>query len=450
MKIMKTPIFAFIASISLTFFSSAQAENICEYVVNKHIEVVTASELEIKSIRPHSNAITAYEITLLQKNLTNRYLSLKKLLAIYENQAEGCSPSLGRATAIYDFSLVGNSVFADTHLRRVFKGFSKFNSYQLKDFVSNYKKYTANSYIEETLNLIIKENIELPKDIVLKTSDKDYDPNLYKISDRAINGASSTVAGVARVWGFISDKTMWREGRLKDNQAAKELLLKNLRPLDLIYETRNFTLSNYTIPGQWGHVGVWLGSKEELIALGVWDKEYFKAFREKVEAGFQIVEVRKEGINYQKLDTFINLDEIAITRIRNALDKAETIYSELTQQTMKTYDFKFDSRSLAKITCAELIAFSYGDIKWRETKTLFQYSLSPDDLAILSVEQPEVSEFVLFLKGQKDSTEFLNLGLDEWKAVLTAQKEKKALDQKKKAKEKEDRREREEFQALYR
>lgn len=422
----------------------------CQYAVNQHIELVTASEAEIKSIRPHSKAITAYEITLLQKNLTKRYNSLKKVLALYEDKKRSCQSALGRATAIYDFSLVGESVFSDTHLRRVFKGFSKFNSYQLNDFISNYKKFTSNAFIEETIDLIIRENIELPNAITLKTSSLNYDPNLYKVSDRAVSGASSAVAGVARVWGFISDRTMWREGRLKNNQEAKELLQKNLRPLDLIYETRNFTLSNYTIPGQWGHVGVWLGTKEELIALGVWDKEYFKKFREKVEAGFHILEVRKEGINFQKLETFINLDEIAITRIKNIQDRADSVYSELNEQTAKSYDFKFDSRSLAKITCAELIAFSYGDIKWRETKTLFQYSLSPDDLAILSVEQPDVSEFVLFLKGQKDSTEIKNLDFNEWKSILNAQKEKKAREQKKREMDEQNRREREEFLANYR
>lgn len=436
---------------SFTFIPLAFAEeNECYKVVNDHITLITKSQTEIENIVPHSETITSYEIASLQKNLTKRYESLKKVISLYETPESNCRPvSLGRATAIYDFTLIGESVFKDKHLRRVFKGFSKFQDYRLEDYIPNYKKYTSNEYVQATIDLVAKEQAELPADYKVQKLELGYNPDLYKVSDRLLAAASGAVAGVARVWGFISDRTMWRQGWLKDNQKAKELLLKNLKPLDLVYETRNFTLSNYTIPGQWGHVGVWLGTKEELIALGLWDKDSFKEFREKVEQGFQIVEIRKEGVNYQKLDTFINLDEIAITRLKNIQERADEVFLELAAQLAKTYDYKFDSRSLSKITCAELITFSYGNIKWRETKTLFQYSLRPDDLAMLSIEQPDLSEFVLFLKGQKDSQEFLNLDFNEWKLVLTADKIKKQKKLERAAKLEKERKEREEFLKLY-
>ena len=206
---------------------------------------------------------------------------------------------------------------------------------------------------------------------------------------------------------------------MKDNKEVKALLLSKLKPLDLVYEKRTFVLSNYTIPGHFGHVGIWLGTKEELIALNIWDQEYFKPFRAQVEAGKNIVEIRKQGINYQSLDSFINLDEMAVTRVKNILDNAEYVFSNLSEQLNKQYDFKFDARSADKLTCTELIAFSYGDIQWHETKTLFQVSLRPDDMALTTLGENASSEFVLFLKGNKDKTTFQNLGYQDWSNLFS-------------------------------
>lgn len=90
----------------------------------------------------------------------------------------------------------------------------------------------------------------------------------------------------------------------------------------------------------------------------------------------------------------------------------------------KKYDCKFDSSSADRMTCAELIAFSYGDIKWPETKTFFQYSLRPDDLALLTLDQRSPVNFVLYLKGSK-SNQAQNMDFDDWKKLF---KNKNAVD----------------------
>ena len=135
------------------------------------------------------------------------------------------------------------------------------------------------------------------------------------------------------------------------------------------------------------------------------------------------MEIRKPGLGFQSLDTFINLDEIAVTRVLGVADRAANVFQDLMAQAGKAYDFKFDARTADKITCAELITFSYGDIKWHETKTLFQISLRPDDLALLSVTNPEQSEFVLYLKGNKRGGDFQNLDKDEWTKLFKLKKE---------------------------
>lgn len=315
---------------------------------------------------------------------------------------------------------------------------TKFEGFALERFLKDYSKYNSNEFINQTLSDIASSSVSLPdtlKDI--HPYQLDYDPNMYSIGDAAIKGTTTLFSGLARVWGFISDHMKWRQGRLKDLNEAHDLLLSNLKPLDLIYEKRAYVLSDYTIPGHWGHVGVWLGSKEELIALGVWDQEFFAPFREQVEAGNQIVEVRKTGLGYQSLQSFLNLDEIAVSRIKNIEGRAVTVYKELASQIGKKYDFKFDSRTSDKITCAEFVTFSYGDIKWHETKTLFQRSLRPDDLGLLSVTNPELSEFVVYLKGHKGQN-FESLDFNEWKKLFNLRPELSAEEKERIAREKEE------------
>lgn len=398
--------------------SYAAEEDVCANTLAEHVELITSTDTYIRQIKEHAGQISSFEITQLQKKLTKRFLSLKNLFNVYDDEVLNCPTKiLPTAVAIYDFSKIGDTVFSSKVLRRVVLGFVKHPDYKLTDFKAYYDRYTNKKLIK-----YIQAKIEKAEDIDQAKKDQfdsiEGSPSTIAISDYGIKGTTSVVAGIARAWGFISDHLSWREGRMKGNKEVKALLISKLKPLDLIYEKRTYVLSNYTIPGHWGHVGIWLGTKEELIALNIWDQEYFKPLRAYVEAGKSIIEIRKEGINYQSLNSFINLDEIAVTRVKNILDNAEYVFSNLSEQLNKKYDFKFDARSADKLTCTELIAFSYGDIQWHETKTLFQISLRPDDMALTTLGENPSSELILYLKGNKDKTTFKNLGFAAWSKLF--------------------------------
>lgn len=406
----------------ITLTAGLHAADVCTETATQHLELVGRTETYLASVAENSKGISSFEITQIQKKLTARFLSLKNVLATYENAANNCAPTLtGSAIAIHDFTKVRTSIFANTEIRRAVLGFVKYKPYQLTDFVNLYEKYTSDEFINNVQQEMIYKKINLPYELDMTRGKYERDPNINAASDTGIKASTSIVAGLARVWGFVSDKTKWRQGHLNKDPEARALALSHLKPLDLVYEKRTFVLSNYTIPGHWGHVGIWLGTKEELIELGVWDQDYFLPFKKYVEAGQNIVEIRKEGIVFQSIDTFMNLDEFAITRINGITNNIESVFEELTQQIGKKYDFKFDARSADKITCAELIAFSYGDIKWHQTKTLFQVSLRPDDLAVLSLEDSNSSEFVLYLKGNKDAP-LSNFGFAEWSDLFAPKK----------------------------
>lgn len=397
----------------------AKAET-CEEVLTNQVAIIDQSEKFILSLVSKKKMdITAYEITMLQKILTNRYLHLIKAVRMYRDSETqpSCAPRvLGNAIAIYDFTELGSRALKDSKLRRIILNFTNFPKYKLTRLKELYDHYTSPAVIQELQERIIEEKISLPSSLIIDDATRGGG-NFYELSDVAVSGTSNLVSGATRVWGFISDQLKWRKGRLNKNSEALEVVRANLKPLDLIFETRNFTLSNYTIPGHWGHVAVWLGSKEELQELGVWDKEYFAPFRKFVEDGKNIIEVRKQGLGAVALSDYMNLDEVAVTRVSNALANAEAIMQELTEQIDKKYDFTFNAHSSDKLTCSEFIAFSYGDIHWPETSALFQVSIKPDDLAILTLYENSPTEFVLYLKGNKDGS-FENKNFEEWKNLF--------------------------------
>lgn len=396
------------------------SDETCDEVLSNHIAIVESSEKYIISLVSKKNIeLSAHNINMLQKIMTNRFLHLQKAVNMYE-EIDGvslCAPtSLGTAIAIYDFVELGKQALKDTKLRRTILNFTNFPKYKLSKLKILYDHYTSDEVINDLLEEMREENVTLPPNLIIEqdASKGSFDD----FSDIPLKGVVSVVSGAARVWGFISDHLKWRSGRLNKNAEALQLLKSKLKPLDLLFEKRTFTLSNYTIPGHWGHVAVWLGTKEELIAMGVWEEDFFKPFRRQVEDGKNIVEVRKKGINYPSLEEFLNLDEIAVTRVANAQQNPLEIFRELSEQLDKTYDFTFNIQNSDKLTCSELIAFTYGDIQWPETETLGQVSIKPDEIAIMTLYQNAPSEFVLFLKGKKNHS-FEEKSFESWKKLFS-------------------------------
>jgi len=411
---MKNLIIMLLSLLTTQCFAVSTDELLCQKRLTEHLATVDSSQQELTSLAQNPKKINTYAISQLQKNITQRFLSLKKFMTFYEDDRSNCGSFLvSKAVAIYDFTLFGNVALVNSDLRRIVEDFTTYKDYGLLDFISSYKKYTSNKYIDHIMNEIKDEATKLPQGITLADSVR---KSITTIGDIAIKAAGVVIISVAKLLGFISDHLIFRGGRLHDNEVALNLIQNQLKPLDLIFEKRTFVITNYTIPGNWGHVAIWLGTKKELQELGVWNQPYFAPFRAQVLAGNSILEIRKKGVNYVPLNDFLNLDEIAVTRIKNAKENAESIFHELSLQIGKRYDFQFDAHTLSKITCAELIAFSFGDISWPQNKTLFQNIMRPDDIAVLTTYKNPQEEFILYLKGKKDKT-FENLDFDQWKAL---------------------------------
>lgn len=395
-------------------------ENIdaCHALVLSHVEIVKKSEEHIMNLaRKTPEKVTANDVLLFQKNLSNRYMHLDAVVEKYQSAELNCRPQImPLALSVFDFQHLGETALSSAHLRRVVKSFSKAKMPYLKNLIRRYNKTISQKNID-AIKLAVNEDALSLNDGLQSLDLRSSKKTLFYLSDSLIGATSKGVSTLAAIWGFISDNLRWREGRIKDNKAFELMMRDHLKPLDIMFEKRKFVLSNFTIPGHWGHVALWLGSKEELQALGVWDQDYFKMFRQKIEEGFEIVEIRKKGMTFTTLKDFMNLDEVAIMRLNELSLPTEEIFSNLTDQSDKRYDFQFNAHTSDKITCTELITYSFGDIDWRQSKNLGLINMQPDDIAELSLRENKKADLILYLKGNRNK-QIEVLTEEDWRSLF--------------------------------
>lgn len=229
-------------------------------------------------------------------------------------------------------------------------------------------------------------------------------------SDGVANTTGSITGGLSAGFGAIVGPVEWREGYLTGKKDARKQMLEKLKPLDLILEKKGYKLTDYTIPGHWGHIGVWLGNEAQLREIGMWNHPIIKPFQEKIKQGFSVYEVRRWGLVWDTLDNWMNLDEMAVIRHKQVNDYDQTeytrVFKELFSQIGKKYDYSFDAMTANTITCTEIISLSYGPVNWPTTKVVGRHTLQPDNIAALTLYNDTPLNLVAYLSADKTGFEF--------------------------------------------
>jgi hypothetical protein len=191
-----------------------------------------------------------------------------------------------------------------------------------------------------------------------------------------------------------------RHGLLYANTARRAETLGTLagtiKAGDILLEKSGFRLTDLAVPGHFGHSGIWLGTEQELTALGVWEDPRLQRLprtsQERLLAtirrGEAVLEALRDGVVLNSLEHFINVDDLALLRPRmneNPARRAETRDAIVTAMTHlgKSYDFGFDVHSRARIVCSELSFQSYTqpEFRWPKMRTLGKYTITPDEVA---------------------------------------------------------------------
>ena len=293
--------------------------------------------------------------------------------------------------------LKDQSVALDHQIDRFLKStLSKPNKVKIPSLLEVVSKQKPSGY-DQSIIFRKYANDETIEDFATLTRHySDLFTKLFTLSRRSISYSFGLVAGPIE----------WGGGQLGNDVHAHNKIRDQLKPLDIIFEKKGYKLTDYVIPGYWGHNAIWLGTKAQLVELGIWDSDELAPFRAHIEAGNSIFEMRKQGITFSSFHEWMDLDDFAAIRVEDILEKPEKdilkIFKMFSEQDGKIYDFGFNANITSRITCSELIYLAYGDYKWPTKQILGRTTIRPDDLAEAVFYQNAPFEFVSFVTGDVD------------------------------------------------
>uniref|UniRef100_UPI0035629153 YiiX/YebB-like N1pC/P60 family cysteine hydrolase n=1 Tax=Halobacteriovorax sp. TaxID=2020862 RepID=UPI0035629153 len=279
--------------------------------------------------------------------------------------------------------------------------FEKENRKKVKEFFKAYIDYN----VSKTRRLDFHELVEIiyyeiDKDVVLNTilSSNTVNISNYTFTDTLMTFFGKVTNAISGIFGNLVGKVRWRHGYFYKDTYVESKLIKNLKPLDIIFEKTPFALTDALIPGHFGHAALYLGTEEQLKDIGMWSTKTIEPFHNDIRSGKVIIEAVRPGVRLTTLKKFMEIDEIAIVRQPEVADdffETMSIYKRAIDQLGKEYDFNFDVETTDKIVCSELLFFAFGKINWPTAYILGRPTISPDNLAELTFYDQSPIKFVL-------------------------------------------------------
>lgn len=325
--------------------------------------------------------------------------------------------SLGAALTLYDNYLLGVVHFEqDERLRRIINdpdmGFGLVankleeatlaaNSVEVRhrarraiDFYTEHKGLFANAH-EDSDEAYLMQLIETSPSFnyVKKIRVGEIAGNKFQTFeriavDRTAEGAAGSMDLLSGLFGNSVGLYESRKGKLYGDENALREIRSQLQPLDILLEKTPFRLTDKLIPGHFGHVAIWTGSKAELVDAGVWDELIVEQYSDALTSEHQIIEALRSGVQLSRLEEFMNVDDLAVLRPvfdenTRAADAREALLMAF-RQVGKKYDFNFDVNTTDKIVCSELAYVSFPAFDWPTEAVLGRHSISPDNVAQLA------------------------------------------------------------------
>lgn len=294
------------------------------------------------------------------------------------------------ANKLEEMTLAANSIENRYRIRRAIKFYEN-----IKDEILDLDKDSDFAYLKQLIDSSPSYNFA--KKIRIKEIATNKFVAFEKITDDLIaETAKNGFNMISGLFGNTIGMYESRKGKLHGNEEAKRKIQSVLKPLDILLEKTPFRLTDKLIPGHFGHVAIWTGTKKEIIDIGVWDDQHVKQYADKISSetdpmskdNYQIIEALRNGVQLSTLDHFMNIDDFAILRPvfeeGTEEEHAKEALIMAFRQLGKKYDFNFDVNTTDKIVCSELAYVSFPSVDWPTEKTLGRYSISPDNVAQLA------------------------------------------------------------------
>ncbi|OIQ30354.1 MAG: hypothetical protein BM564_03010 [Bacteroidetes bacterium MedPE-SWsnd-G2] len=232
------------------------------------------------------------------------------------------------------------------------------------------------------------------------------------VGDMLSEYSDESFGAISGVFGNTMGLYESRKGKLYKNDSVKNHIQQYLKPLDILLEKTPFRLTDKLIPGHFGHVAIWTGTKRELVDLKLWEtpqvEPYSKIIEDESDPSskneHQIIEALRSGVQLSTLDDFLNVDDFVILRPTFdkdiAIEKQKEALIMAFRQLGKKYDFNFDVNTTDKIVCSELAYISFPTVDWPTEKTLGRHNISPDNVAKLAWNNVPLELVLLYHDGQ--------------------------------------------------
>jgi len=185
---------------------------------------------------------------------------------------------------------------------------------------------------------------------------------------------------------FMGDTKLLRKGSSLISPAQIDAMLPRLEPGDILFERREWYLSNMGLPGFWTHAALFIGRPEEralffaddaglcawLDAQGIGDCDFERFLREKHSGAYalsrapqeenippRILEAIGEGVTFTTFEHSASCDSLAVLRPRLSKTEKARAIDRAFAYVGRPYDFNFDFLTDAALVCSELVYKSY-------------------------------------------------------------------------------------------
>ncbi len=318
-----------------------------------------------------SAALILYDNYLMMSSMFDQSSKLRRFLNQQDKAYDKSANALNRLTRSYESSLK----------RKMVRDSIRFYEQQLAQASPEWFEDENFIYLNTLINQSPSYNM-LKRNSTLRYLGEHLAFMAAVTQDDLVDLHSEGVNLFSGLFGNLMGLVESRKGKLYNDSQVLGHVAGQLRAGDILLEKTPFRLTDKLIPGHWGHAAIWIGTENELKALGIWNDPAVVPYHRRIRSGASVVEALRSGVQMNSMHHFLNVDDLAILRspVTTREAKAKHILLAL-KQVGKDYDFNFDVETTDKIVCSELVYTAYTDMNWPTEKALGRYTISPDHVA---------------------------------------------------------------------
>lgn len=177
----------------------------------------------------------------------------------------------------------------------------------------------------------------------------------------------------------------WRHYYHQREEDEKKIIkLNKIKAGDILMMRDALRLSNLSIPGWWTHVGIYIGTKENLEEFELSDNEFIKQYIDKI-TGPTIFDSTSGGVRIIRFKDFIKYDAFAVLRPASKTwneEQIKTLIKNASRHWGQAYDFFYNIQTKYRVSCSELVCFNYDiDFPIYRVFPFSLYVLTPSRIA---------------------------------------------------------------------